>query len=48
MRKCKRSRDVAVEGPKAMEECALAAEVGRRGGRDGVSDWCSCRGLVIR
>ncbi len=37
-RKRKRSRDIAVETPKAMEECAFAAEVGRRGGWDGVSD----------
>ena len=31
-----------------MEECALASEVGRRGGWDGVSDWYGCRGLVIQ
>jgi len=37
-RKCKRSRDIAVETSKVMEECASAAEVGRRGGWDGVSD----------
>ncbi len=35
-RKSKRSRDIAVEIPKAMEECAFAAEVSRRGW--GVSD----------
>lgn len=48
MRKRKRSREIAVEVPKAMEDCAFAVEVGRGGGRYGVSDWCGCRGLVIR
>jgi len=37
-RKRKGSRDIAVEISKAIEECAFAAEVGRRGGWDGVSD----------
>jgi hypothetical protein len=35
-RKRKRSRDIAIETSNAMEECASAAEVGRRW--DGVSD----------
>jgi hypothetical protein len=30
-----------------MDDCAFAVEVGRRGGWDGVGDWCGCRGLEI-
>ena len=33
---------------KAMEECTFAAEVGRRGGRNGLSNRCGRRGLVVR
>jgi hypothetical protein len=37
-RKRKRSRDIAVETSKAMEDRASPVKVGRRGGWDGVSD----------
>lgn len=37
-RKRKRPCDIAVETLKGLEKCASAAEVGRRGGWDSVSD----------